>query len=125
MTAQWGPDCSFRHSPLTRVHNNTRILEAVRTTGECQEIIRSSVHPAGCQCTDEIEMRLTTQQLIMKAYDFLEQRLHPERGGDRDLTVDALTRPLLPNQLPEKESQSMPLSTVSSGRLAKLASGSS
>lgn len=44
---------------------------------------------------------------IMKAYDFFffffEQRSHPERGGDRDLTKDVLTRPLLPNQLPEVE----------------------
>lgn len=40
---------------------------------------------------------------IMKAYDFLEQRSHPERRGDRDLTEDVLTRPLLPNQLPEVE----------------------
>lgn len=42
----------------------------------------------------------------MKAYDFFfffEQRSHPERGGDRDLTKDVLTRPLLPNQLPEVE----------------------
>lgn len=34
---------------------------------------------------------------------FFEQRSHPERGGDRDLTKDVLTRPLLPNQLPEVE----------------------
>lgn len=40
---------------------------------------------------------------IMKAYDFLEQHLDPERGGDRDLTKDVLTRPLLPNQLLEVE----------------------
>lgn len=40
---------------------------------------------------------------IMKAYDFLEQHSHPEGGGDRDLTKDVLTRPLLPNQLPEVE----------------------
>lgn len=38
---------------------------------------------------------------IMKGYDFLEQRLNPERGGDRDFTKDMLTRPFLPNQLPE------------------------
>ena len=40
---------------------------------------------------------------IMKAYDFFEQRSHPERGGDRDLTKDVLTRPLLPNQPPVVE----------------------
>lgn len=33
---------------------------------------------------------------------FLEQRSHAG-GGDRDLTEDVLTRPLLPNQLPEVE----------------------